>query len=92
MTAPPAVLTADAPAVAVPTALPRTAPRRRRWPSWLVRIASVAAAIALWQVLTANDVRLWLRFDTLPTVTEIVDRVRHTGSAPRTTGSTSASR
>ena len=37
-----------------------------------MRIASVAAAIALWQVLTANDVRLWLRFDTLPTVTEIV--------------------
>ena len=28
--------------------------------------------IALWQVLTANDVRLWLRFDTLPTVTEVV--------------------
>lgn len=38
----------------------------------LVRVASVAAAIGLWQLLTANDVRFWLRFDTLPTVTEIV--------------------
>ena len=47
------------------------------WRSWLVRIASVAAAVALWQVLTANDVRLWLRFDTLPTVTEIVARSAH---------------
>ncbi|MFC7673223.1 ABC transporter permease [Mycolicibacterium sp. GCM10028919] len=46
--------------------------RSPSWPSWLVRIGSVAAAIALWQLLTANDVRLWLRFDTLPTVTEIV--------------------
>ena len=32
----------------------------------------MAAAIGLWQLLTANHVRLWLRFDTLPTVTEIV--------------------
>lgn len=38
----------------------------------MVRVASVAAAIALWQLLTANDVRLWLRFDTLPTVTDVV--------------------
>lgn len=72
MTAPPAVLTADEPAVAVPAAEAKPAARRRSWPSWLVRVGSVAAAIALWQVLTANDVRLWLRFDTLPTVTEIV--------------------
>ena len=73
MTAPPAVLTADTPAVAVAPA-PATdgATRHRGWTAWAVRIASVAAAIALWQVLTANDVRLWLRFDTLPTVTEIV--------------------
>jgi NitT/TauT family transport system permease protein len=44
---------------------------RRPW-AWLVRFASVAAAVGLWQVLTANNIRLWLRFDTLPTVTEIV--------------------
>ena len=37
-----------------------------------MRLTSVVAAIGLWQLLTANDVRLWLRFDTLPTVTEIV--------------------
>ena len=77
--------------------MPSRSRRRPARPSpwlaaWLVRIASVLAAIALWQVLTANDVRLWLRFDTLPTVTEIVVGVRRTGSAPRTTGSTSGSR
>ena len=77
MTAPPAVLTADAPAIAVPTAAGIKAPRRRNWPSWLIRIGSVAAAVALWQVLTANHVRLWLRFDTLPTVNEIVTAFGH---------------
>jgi NitT/TauT family transport system permease protein len=77
VTAPPAVLTADAPAVAVPAAAGIKAPRRRNWPSWLVRIGSVVAAVALWQVLTANHVRLWLRFDTLPTVTEIVTAFGH---------------
>jgi NitT/TauT family transport system permease protein len=73
VTAPPAVLTADEPAVAVPaTPSVAGARHRRSWTAWPVRIASVAAAIALWQLLTANDIRLWLRFDTLPTVTEIV--------------------
>jgi NitT/TauT family transport system permease protein len=41
------------------------------WRRRLIRVASVIAAVGLWQLLTANDVRLWLRFDTLPTVTEI---------------------
>lgn len=73
MTAPPAVLTAGEPAVAVlTTPADDRVNRRRSWTAWPVRIASVAAAIALWQVLTANDVRLWLRFDTLPTVTEVL--------------------
>ena len=72
MTAPPAVLTIDVPAVAIPATSVAKAPRHRSWASWLVRIGSVLAAVALWQVLTANDVRVWLRFDTLPTVTEIV--------------------
>jgi NitT/TauT family transport system permease protein len=72
VTAVPAVLTPDAPVVAAPTGAAAKTPARRNWTSWLVRIGSVAAAIALWQLLTANDVRLWLRFDTLPTVTEIV--------------------
>jgi NitT/TauT family transport system permease protein len=54
---------------------PTPAPARRKaaaWRSRLVRLASVAAAIGLWQLLTAGKVRLLLRFDTLPTVTEIV--------------------
>ena len=42
------------------------------WRRRLVRVASVLAAVGFWQLLTANHVRLWLRFDTLPTVTEIV--------------------
>lgn len=72
MTTPPAVLTADAPVVVTPAAPPVKARRKSPWWSWLVRIGSVAAAIGLWQLLTANDIRLWLRFDTLPTVTEVV--------------------
>jgi NitT/TauT family transport system permease protein len=42
------------------------------WRSRLLRLASVAAAVGLWQLLTAGHVRLWLRFDTLPTVADIV--------------------
>ncbi|KUI40717.1 ABC transporter permease [Mycobacterium sp. GA-1199] len=41
------------------------------WRRRSVRVGSVVAAVVLWQVLTANDVRAWLRFDTLPTVTEV---------------------
>ena len=41
------------------------------WRHRLIRIASVLAAIGLWELLTATGVRFWLRFDTLPTVTEI---------------------
>ncbi|MGY0479873.1 ABC transporter permease [Mycobacteroides abscessus] len=43
-----------------------------RYFAWGVRASSVAAAVLLWQLLTANKVRFGLRFDTLPTVTEIV--------------------
>lgn len=56
-------------------AAPALATRRRLaspWRSRLVRFASVAAAVGLWQLLTAGKVRLLLRFDTLPTVTEIL--------------------
>jgi NitT/TauT family transport system permease protein len=42
-----------------------------QWRRRLVRLASVIAAIGLWQLLTAHHVRVWLRFDTLPTVTQI---------------------
>ena len=77
MTAPPAVLVADAPAVAAPAAPAGKRPKARSWSAWLVRIGSVLAAVALWQLLTSNHVRLWLRFDTLPTVTEIGTAFAH---------------
>lgn len=54
---------------------PAAATHRRAGSPWqwrLLRLVSVVAAIGLWQVLTADKVRLLLRFDTLPTVTEIV--------------------
>jgi NitT/TauT family transport system permease protein len=73
MTTQPAVLTGPV-SVGVDPVAAVAGPRVRRRPrlSWAVRLASVAAAVGLWQLLTANHVRLWLRFDTLPTVTEIV--------------------
>ncbi|WP_084519303.1 ABC transporter permease [Nocardia mexicana] len=40
------------------------------WRSRIIRILSVLVAIAAWQLLTANHIRLWVRFDTLPTVTQ----------------------
>ncbi|NGX07725.1 ABC transporter permease subunit [Mycobacteroides franklinii] len=51
------------------------APARRsgsRYVAWGIRASSIAVAVLLWQVLTVNKVRFGLRFDTLPTVTEIV--------------------
>ncbi|WP_223005943.1 ABC transporter permease [Streptomyces genisteinicus] len=36
-----------------------------------VRALSLAAALGLWQLLTAQDVNLWLRFEQFPTVTEV---------------------
>ncbi|MFI6870801.1 ABC transporter permease [Nocardia sp. NPDC050406] len=46
------------------------------WRSRLVRLSAVLAAIAVWQFLTGNDIRLWIRFDTLPTVTETLRALR----------------
>ena len=42
-----------------------------KWRSRLIQAASVLAAVGVWQGLTAGHVRFWLRFDTLPTVTQI---------------------
>ncbi|MEE2060786.1 ABC transporter permease [Rhodococcus artemisiae] len=47
-------------------------PTTRRWRSRLLRGISVLAAVGLWQLLTAHDVRIWLRFDTLPAVTDVL--------------------
>ncbi|HEY1440241.1 MAG TPA: ABC transporter permease [Mycobacterium sp.] len=59
--------------VAPTTGLPTTRRLASPWRSRLLRVASVVGAIGLWQLLTAGKVRLLLRFDTLPTVTEIVN-------------------
>ncbi|MEV4353629.1 ABC transporter permease [Nonomuraea sp. NPDC049625] len=48
-----------------------TTPPRAGKGRWAVRVASVAAAAGLWQLLTVTDARLWLRFDRLPTLDEI---------------------
>ncbi|MFD6918436.1 ABC transporter permease [Streptomyces virginiae] len=38
---------------------------------WLLRAASLGAALLLWQGLTSLDVNLWLRFEQFPTVGEV---------------------
>ncbi|PPJ28467.1 ABC transporter permease [Nocardia nova] len=48
----------------------------RLWGSRLVRVASIVVALIAWQVVTANHIRLWVRFDTLPTVTQILHRLQ----------------
>lgn len=71
---------APVPATAAPAAAERgtTAgvPPARLWTSRLVRVASIVVALVAWQLLTANHIRLWVRFDTLPTVTRIVHTLR----------------
>ncbi|MGV9993635.1 ABC transporter permease [Streptomyces sp. NPDC003374] len=56
----------------------RPAPRTGRWrrplpPAgrYALRLASVAAALGLWQLLTGLDVDLWLRFSQFPTVIDV---------------------
>ncbi|MFC0527202.1 ABC transporter permease [Phytohabitans kaempferiae] len=59
---------------------PAPGPARRRYPTWLrwlVRGGSLAAALALWQWVTAADVNLGVRFDRLPTLTELADSLGH---------------
>ncbi|MFE6622277.1 ABC transporter permease [Streptomyces sp. NPDC008086] len=62
MTAPPKKASAGPP----PAAGPRTARFRP-----VVRVLSLLAALALWQLLTTLDVQLWLRFDQFPSVTDV---------------------
>jgi NitT/TauT family transport system permease protein len=66
-------VTIEGAAVAVPVAgIAKPRKSVSVWRSRALRVASIAAAVGLWQLLTAGHVRFWLRFDTLPTVTEIV--------------------
>lgn len=68
-------MTAIAAVAAAPTRSAEPAVTRRRgsvkWRSYAIKALSVIAAVGIWQLLTANHVRIWLRFDNLPTVTEI---------------------
>lgn len=48
------------------------APRpRRSWRRYALRALSLAAALGLWQLLTATETQLWLNFQQLPTATEV---------------------
>ncbi|MDR7167506.1 NitT/TauT family transport system permease protein [Nocardia kruczakiae] len=72
---------APVPATAAPAAVAERGagagmPPARLWTSRLVRVASIVVALVAWQLLTANHIRLWVRFDTLPTVTQIVHTLR----------------
>ncbi|MDQ1536013.1 MAG: sulfonate transport system permease protein [Actinomycetota bacterium] len=46
------------------------------WTRWALRAGSPVAALLVWQLLTANHVQLWLRFDKLPTVVEVATAFR----------------
>ncbi|GDY29064.1 ABC transporter permease [Gandjariella thermophila] len=65
------------PAVADPPARPAPRPRRRPSRRWLLRAASLVAALLTWQGLTAAHARLWVRFDQLPTVTDVAEEFVH---------------
>ncbi len=49
---------------------------------WGVRAASLVAAVLLWHLVTANDVRFWLRFDQLPGPVEVYDAFRRQLATP----------
>lgn len=61
------------PAVAAGPIVGRANRRSLPWWRWLIRVASVVAAIALWQLLTSYDVVAWLRFDRLPGPIDVLD-------------------
>ncbi|MFF3910707.1 ABC transporter permease [Streptomyces sp. NPDC001848] len=42
-----------------------------RYRRYALRVASLAAALGLWQLLTSLKVNVWLRFSQFPTVTEV---------------------
>ena len=68
-------MTAIAAVTAAPARPAETEVSRRqgpaKWRGYAVKTLSVIAAVGIWQLLTAGHVRFWLRFDNLPTVTQI---------------------
>jgi NitT/TauT family transport system permease protein len=67
-----------APAVEAVSPVRRTRTRRTVSPAvtarrWTVRLASVAAAVLLWHLLTQRDVVLWLRFNRIPGPVEVFE-------------------
>ncbi|WTW98539.1 ABC transporter permease [Streptomycetaceae bacterium NBC_01309] len=54
-----------------PRSRSRSRSRRPRPASIARRLLSLGVALGLWQYLTSNDITLWVRFDRLPTVTEV---------------------
>ena len=51
--------------------------RYGRLARWAVRIASLVAAVLLWQVLTTRQVSLWIRFGNLPSATAVASEFWH---------------
>ncbi|MFC4051299.1 ABC transporter permease [Actinomadura syzygii] len=52
--------------------LHRTRPRRDGLYRWPVRAASLLAALGVWQLVTAADLRVWVRFDRFPGPVDVV--------------------
>lgn len=65
--------TADAPGMPPVVCRDNTGHWPGRLREWGIRVAVLTAAAGVWQYLTANDVELWARFSTVPSVTEIAD-------------------
>jgi len=57
-------------------------PRSNRAVRWTIRIASLTAAIAAWELLTAHQINAWIHFSNLPTAGAVAAdfwRQLHTG-------------
>ena len=71
-----------APAASDPPSELRIRSRYGRPARWSVRIASLVAAVLLWQLLTTHQAAVWIRFGNLPSATAVASefwRQLHTG-------------
>ncbi|HEX7277972.1 MAG TPA: ABC transporter permease subunit, partial [Acidimicrobiales bacterium] len=62
---------ADADGAAVAAPAHRRPGSRATAGRWALRLASLAAAIGAWQLLSANDVDLWVRFSKVPPPSDV---------------------